>query len=157
MDHVAIMSAIGRSASGGKKSWSLIPKILSSTKIIESRWYQTEHLPWGKITAGDIVYFKNSGEPITLKAQVSQVLQFSDLTPTKIHEILNQYAHDDGITPDKINYFYNLFKSKKYCLLIFLKNPQKITPFDIDKRGFGAQAAWITIPDINQIKLHSLV
>lgn len=73
MDHVAIM----------KPSWGLLPKILSGQKVIESRWYSTRHLPWGKINPGDTTYFKNSGGPVTIKARVDKVLSFENLTPPK--------------------------------------------------------------------------
>ncbi len=36
--------------------------------------------------------------------------------------------------------------------MMFLKNPQKIEPFEIDKKGFGAMAAWLTVADIEKIK-----
>lgn len=142
MDHVAIM----------KKSWGLIPKILSGQKVIESRWYQTKRLPWGRIKVGDTVYFKDSGYPTTLKATVSDVLSFNSLTPPLVSQILRQYASQDGIPPDKVNFYFDLFKDKQYCLLVFLQNPAKIDPFDINKAGFGTMSAWITIPDINLIK-----
>lgn len=134
MVHVAYM----------KKSWGMIPKILSGEKTIESRWYQTKRAPWGKITAGEAVYFKNSGEPVTIKAKVRKVLEFESLTPGKIKEILEKFGKQDGIEKEKISFFAELFKNKKYCLLIFLKNPRKVKPFDIDKTGFGAMCAWIT-------------
>lgn len=143
MDHVAIM----------KKSWGLIPKIISGEKIIESRWYQMKCSPWDKIKKDDTVYFKNSGESISLRAKVKTVKQFSDLSPKKVREILNEYAKDDGIESENIPEFLNLFKNKKYCLLIFLKNPQKVKPFNIDKTGYGAMAAWITVDDIKRIKI----
>jgi hypothetical protein len=41
-------------------------------------------------------------------------------------------------------------------MLIFLKNPQKIESFEIDKRGFrgfGMMSAWITVEDIDKIKI----
>ena len=143
MDHVAIM----------KKSWGLLPKILSGEKRIESRWYQTKHLPWGKIKKGDMVYFKNSGEPVTVSAQVKDVLSFDNLTPAKVQYILDQYGQLDGLDSSQLNYFYILFKNKKYCLLIFLTNPQKVTPFEINKTGFGAMSAWITVDNIDRIRI----
>ena len=87
MDHVAIM----------KKSWGLTQKILSGQKKIESRWYKSKFAPWGKIGKGDIVYFKDSGEPISIKAEVEKVISFSDLTPKKVSQILDEYGNDDGI------------------------------------------------------------
>lgn len=143
MDHVAIM----------KKSWGLTQKILSGQKKIESRWYKSKHSPWGKIGKGDIVYFKDSGEPVSIKAEVEKVISFSDLIPEKVSEILDEYGNDDGIEEYKIKEFFELFKNKNYCLLIFLKNPEKVIPFEIDKTGFGMMSAWLSIENIDRIKI----
>lgn len=143
MEHVAIM----------KKSWGLTDKILSGQKKIESRWYKNKYRPWDIIKIGEIVYFKDSGEPVSVKAEVEKVLQFSDLTPEKVKEILEKYGADDGIEKEKISGFFERFKNKKYCLLIFLKNPQKIKPFNINKKGFGLMSAWITIKNVDEIKI----
>lgn len=142
MDHLAIM----------RKSWGLTQKILSGQKKIESRWYCAKCKPWNIIKAGDTVYFKDSGEPVKLKVEVKKVMQFADLTPARVREILNEYGDDDGLDKEKIPEFFKRFKDKRYCLLIFLKNPQTIKPFEIDKKGFGAMAAWITVDDISKIR-----
>jgi len=142
MDHVAIM----------RKSWGLTQKILKGKKKIESRWYKSKYRPWDNIKVGDIVYFKDSGEPVSIRAKVKKVLQFSSLTPGKVQSILKKYGRDDGINENEIPTYYKMFKNKNYCLLIFLKDVQKIKPFEIDKKGFGAMAAWITVGNINSIK-----
>ncbi|MDP3918408.1 MAG: hypothetical protein Q8Q35_00695, partial [Nanoarchaeota archaeon] len=82
MDHLAIMN----------KSWKLIPKILNRDKTIESRWYKNKVTPWNNIQKGDTVYFKDSGEPVTAKAEVSKVLQFENYTETELKEIIRLYA-----------------------------------------------------------------
>lgn len=142
MDHVAIM----------RKSWGLTQKILSGQKKIESRWYKSKHCPWGKIKKGDFVYFKDTGEPVSVKAEVEKVRQYSHLTPGKVREILAEYGEKDGIEKNKTEEFFELFKNKNYCLLIFLKNPQKISPFEVNKAGLGMMSAWITVDDIDKIK-----
>ena len=142
MEHLAIM----------KKSWNLTSKILSGKKKIESRWYKTKYQPWGLIKSGDVVYFKDCGEPVSVKAEVEKVMQFSNLTPFKVKEILDFYGKADGIEKNKMQNFFEIFKDKKYCILIFLKNATKIEPFNIKKTGFGSMAAWISLNDINQIK-----
>jgi len=143
MDHVAIM----------KKSWGLTQKILSGQKKIESRWYKSKYSPWGKIGKGDTVCFKDSGEQVSIKAEVEKVISFSDLNPKKVSQILDEYGNDDGIEKYKVKEFFELFKNKNYCLLIFLKNPEKVEPFEIDKTGFGMMSAWLSIENIDRIKI----
>jgi len=135
-----------------RKSWGLAQKILSGQKKIESRWYKRRYAPWDRIKSGEIIYFKDSGDPVTVKAEVDKVIQFSNLTPEKVKGILNKYGKANGLGIDKIPEFFKMFKDKKYCMLIFLKNPQEIEPFEIDKSGFGVMSAWISITDVNKIK-----
>ena len=142
MEHIAIM----------KKSWGLTQKILTGQKKIESRWYKVKYAPWDRIKSGEVVYFKDSGEPVTVKTEVDKVIQFSDLIPEKVREILYQYGQADGLGIDNIPEFFEIFKDKKYCILIFLKNPQRIVPFEINKTGFGAMSAWISVNNVNKIK-----
>lgn len=142
MEHLAIM----------RKSWGLTQKILEGRKKIESRWYSLKCRPWDNIKEGELVYFKDSGESVRIRARVSKVMQFADLTPNRVKEILNKYGDNDGLEKDKIPEFLERFRNKKYCILVFLKNPQKIKPFEIDKKGFGMMSAWITVDDISKIK-----
>lgn len=46
--------------------------------------------------------------------------------------------------------FLSYSKNKKYCLLIFLKNPEKVEPFEINKTGFGMMSAWLTAENIDK-------
>ncbi len=142
MEHVAIM----------RKSWGLTEKILSRQKKIESRWYSTKRKPWDSIKRGETIYFKDSGEPVKIKAEVGKVMQFFDLIPSKVREILNKYGEDDGLEQAKVSEFFKRFKDKKYCILIFLKNPTKVKPFQINKAGFGTMSAWITVDRVFKIK-----
>jgi hypothetical protein len=135
-----------------RKNWGFTQKILSGEKKIESRWYKFKHTPWDKIKEKDEVYFKNSGEPIKIKATVAKVIQFSDLTPKKVKTILNKFGKDDGIEKDKIQPYFEMFKDKNYCLLIYLRDVVRVKPFEINKKGFGAMAAWICVEDVDRIK-----
>lgn len=145
MEHLAIM----------KGPWGLTSKILSGEKKIESRWYKSKYPPWGKIKSGDVVYFKDAGKPVEIKSEVGKVIQFSGLNPEKIRNILDEYGSLDGIEKSNIPKFFDIFKDKKYCILIFLKRPQKIKSFDVDKKGLGSMAAWITIDKVSKIKKNS--
>ena len=137
-----------------RSSWGLLPKIVSGEKTIESRWYQNQYQPWKKIDSGDIIYFKDSGQPVTVKAKAGKILRFDHLTPQKVKEILLKFGKDDGLDIQQdFNFYYKKFKNKNYCLLIFLKDVQTILPFKISKQGFGAMSAWLVVDDINQMKI----
>jgi len=145
MEHLAIM----------KKGWNLTEKILTREKTIESRWYKNKYPPWNKIKPGEAIYFKNSGEPVTIKTKVGKVLQFSDLNKNKVKEILEKYGAEVGIKKEKIQRFLSLFKDKKYCILIYLRTPEKIIPFEINKKGFGLMSSWLCVDNIERLKINS--
>ncbi len=141
MNHVAIM----------KSSWGFLEKIKDGRKTVESRWYLSKRAPWGRVKAGDKIFFKDSGKPVGLKATTDNVLQFENLTPSRVKEILHTYGSRIGIEKKDLTNFYNDLKDKKYCILVFLKNPQPVKPFNINKRGFGAMAAWMSVKNIRDI------
>lgn len=143
MNHVAIM----------KKSWKLIPKILVGEKTVESRWYKAKVRPWDKIKSGDTLYFKDSGEPVTVKSKVTKVLQYKVSSNEEALKIMRRYAKEDlGLetVPEEIK---DYIRSKKYAIFIFFDSVEKIKPFEINKTGFGNMSAWITVNDIKKIKV----
>jgi hypothetical protein len=143
MHHVAIM----------KKSWKLLDKISFGEKKAESRWLKKKSNPWNRVRVGDTIWFKNSSEYVTLKANATKVLQFSNLTPEKTQRILNKYQKKDlGLTNKIPTEILDYFKNKNYCIIVFFNQVKKVRPFKINKRGFGAMTAWITIRNINAIK-----
>ena len=143
MDHVAIM----------QKSWGFTEKIATGQKTIESRWYNVRYAPWGRISPGDNIYFKNSGEPVTIQAKISRVINFSDLTPEKVQTILEDYGKEMGIDEPDMPKFIEMFKHKKYCILVYLKDAHHIQPFEINKQGFGTMSSWLSVESIAKIKV----
>lgn len=145
MDHVAIMS---------KRFGDLIPKILSGEKKIESRWSKHKIAPWDRVKCGDTVYFKNAGTLVTAVAEVDQVLQFENLNPGKVEDILDEYGGQDGINVTSYERTLEWARGKRYCVLMWLKNPRKIKPFRINKSGFGSAAAWLHVRNISAVKAY---
>ncbi len=140
MHHVAIMNP----------RWRLIPKILSGEKTIESRWYQTRRTPWDRIAAGDTVWFKDAAKPVTAKATVTEVFQFTFKDVEEVDAIAKRYGGEIGFkNPDARTWS----TVPTYAVLVRLADPQSVPPFVIDKRGFGNANAWLTVPDIADIRL----
>ncbi len=141
MDHVAIMS---------KEFGDLISKITNREKTIESRWSKNKIAPYDKTNIGDVVYFKNSGGHVIAKATVSKILQFDNLNQEKFEYIVKNFGKQICLQSTKYDDWY---KSKNYVTLIFLTNPEAVKPFNIDKSGFGSGCAWITIPEIELLRV----
>jgi len=142
MDHIAIM----------KKSWGLTAKVLTGEKIIEERWYKTKRAPFNIAKPGDTIYFKDSGEPVSIKAKITKVLQFENLTPEKSEEIARKYSKADLGQEEIPKEIKSYVSGKKYCIIVFFNNVEKIKPFEINKSGFGAMSAWLCVDNINKIK-----
>ncbi len=141
MDHIAIMN----------KSWKLIAKILRCEKTIESRWYKHKIAPWGRISCGDMIYFKDAGEPVTARARVLKVLQFEQYNENTLREMIDEYYDEVRFVSSKEEVFQWAL-NKKHCILIFLADAVDITPFNIDKKGFGNACAWMCVGDIDKVK-----
>ena len=144
MHHLAILD----------KKRKLLQKIISGEKSIESRWYKLKKTPYGNIKTGDTVYFKDSGEPVTVQATVEKVLFFSDMTKEKYKEIIEKYA--DAICLQNRNINDYMKKNYNYITLIFLKEVKEIKPFSVDKTGYGMMAAWITVENIKKLKRETI-
>ena len=142
MDHLAIM----------KKSWGLTEKILQGEKTVESRWYKQKRSPWDRIKVGDTIYFKDSGEPVSAKAKVIKVFQFDNLDFQKTERILSKYGKYLGIS-DVMPEIKNYVLGKNYCIFIFFSNVEEIKPFEINKTGYGLMTAWISLENIDEIKI----
>jgi ASC-1-like (ASCH) protein len=138
MEHIAILS----------KKRKLLNKILSGTKKIESRWYKFKRPPFGCIAENDIIYFKESGNLVSAKAKVKKLVIYENLNQSIINEIVEKYAEDICINSE----FAEEVKNKRFCILIFLKEVQKIEPFKINKKGYGLMTAWITVDKVERLK-----
>ncbi|MEK6921860.1 MAG: hypothetical protein AABX82_08275 [Nanoarchaeota archaeon] len=142
MDHLAILDAKRK----------LLEKILRKEKTIESRWYVHKKAPYQQIKEGEVIYFKETGNPVTAKARVSKVLFFDKLSLKKVQEILKKYGKKIGFNKITKKNAFEKYKNKKYCTLIFLSNIEKIKSFTINKKGYGLMCAWITVKNIDRIR-----
>ncbi len=150
MDHVAILRKARIS-----KGDNLLGDILSGKKTIESRWYVNKIAPWNNIEAGEYVYLKESGCPVTAKAKVTKVIQYENLDINLIKKITSEYGSqiDPNDSPEDLEKWVIAQGNKRYCILIFLSEVEKITPFEVDKTGYGISSAWLVTDNINKLKV----
>ena len=83
MEHIAILS-----------HKSVLDKILSGQKTVESRFSRLKSLPFGQINEGDKLYFKLSGGPVLGKAIVTRVEEYDNLTPGRVNELAKRYEKE---------------------------------------------------------------
>jgi len=142
MQHIAIM----------KKEWRLMDNILNGKKILETRWYKNKYSPWDKIKKNDLIYFKNSGERVNVKAIITKVEQYEVQNKKQRKDIIKKVWEDDlGKDGDK-KILEDYSKGKKFCIIVWFDNVEKIKPFYINKKGFGNMASWICVEDVKRIK-----
>lgn len=150
MDHIAILRKANIS-----KGDNLLRDILNGTKTIESRWYVNRISPWDKINKGDVVYFKESGSPITAKANVSKIIQLDNLNDITIKNLISEFgkAISPGTSNEQWSNWIKKQTKKRYCILVFLKDVEKVKPFNIDKTGYGISSAWLPVGSIHKVKV----
>src|ERR1700694_3972429 len=104
-EHIAILS-----------HKSVLDKIISGEKTIESRFSRVKSLPYGHIAAGDKVYFKLSGGPILGSATIHAVEEYDNLTPSHIEKLAKNYERELAISVD----FLARKLESKFASLLFL-------------------------------------
>lgn len=91
-----------------------IAPLLSGTKSLESRLGQDRRAPFGKVSPGDIVYIKPTGQRVVAKAIVARVDEFENLTPEDIVHLRETY--DDRIMGG--DQYWESKANSKYATLI---------------------------------------
>jgi hypothetical protein len=130
MEHIAILS-----------HRSVLDKILSGQKTIESRFSRLKSLPFGQIRQYDVIYFKLSGGPVLGKARVSKVEEYENLTPGQVNELAKRYQRELAISED----FLVRKLESKFATLIFLEHVEECEPWNYKQEG---RAGWIVLqPD----------
>lgn len=131
MEHLAIMSK------------GYIEKILSGEKSIESRFSVNRISPFGKIKAGEKVYLKETGKPVSASFEVESVLFFDDLDKGKIKEIRAKYGNQICAEEE----FWQSKQHARYATLIYIRNPKIEKPFKVNKFD---RSAFKSVTDITE-------
>jgi len=129
MEHLAIMDL------------ETILMILDGFKVIESRFSKNNISPYKRVKIGDVVYLKVSGGEVLATFEVADVLYFDNLNEAKITDLKNKY-NDKVKAPGS---YWEYKKDCSYGTFIYIKNPKKIEPFPIYKKG---RQAFVTVSKV---------
>lgn len=128
MQHVAIVNR------------GMIEPLLRGGKSVESRLSRTRRPPYGRIRAGDTVYFKAAGGPVFGRARVRGVEQFAGLTPPGVAELARRYGPRTCAPPG----YWRRRRACRYATLIWLGPVRRTRSAPRVARQFGS--AWIALP-----------
>ncbi|MBX4189477.1 hypothetical protein KW785_02680, partial [Candidatus Parcubacteria bacterium] len=108
----------------------------------------TKRAPWDGIKKEEIIYFKNSGEPVIAEARVARVMQFQFKNIGEVRKVVKKYGKQIALVNRNPKTWDSL---PRYAVLIWLKRAEAVKPFNIDKTGFGSAAAWLTAKNFKKV------
>ena len=117
---------------------SVLDKILSGEKTIESRFSRVKSVPFGQTAAGDIVYFKLSGGPVLGQARIGKVEEYDNLTPRQIEDLAKRYRQELALSED----FLARKMESKFASLLFLEGVEASEPWTYKQ---GGRSGWIVL------------
>jgi ASC-1-like (ASCH) protein len=110
--------------------------ILSGRKSIESRFMKIKRVPYAKVSAGDRLFFKESGGKVCGTGKAGKVMQFKGLTDQRIIQLKRKYNQ-------RICGADSYWEQQKDCrwgVLVWLKEVRAIEPIRIDKKDWRGWA-----------------
>lgn len=99
-----------------------------------------------------VFILKIVGGPVIARAEVLKVEQYSDLNPIRIEKLLEEHIEKIGFSRDYISEFMRIIGDKNYGILAFLKDPQEVEQFYINKKGFGIGSAWLVVESVDKLR-----
>ena len=126
----------------------LLQKLLSGTKILESRFSTNRISPFGKIRSGDVVLVKKTGGPVVAIFISGVVECHSNLTPEKIESLRDKYSRNLGLSPE--DNFWHEKKKARYGTLIKITELKTLPPYSIEKRD---RTGWVVMRPHKQCEI----
>lgn len=140
MDHVVYLD---------RKAGEL-EKLVTGEKTMIVRGAAGRKLPYGRVNAGDVLYFiENSGDGLVrARAAVKNVILSDRLTPEESHRLL--LAHQDKLqlTPAQTE----RWGGKRYLVLVEIENLEVVDPFRVDRSAYGNMDDWLPVEDIQSVR-----
>lgn len=130
MEHVAIVHA------------SYLDLILCGEKSVEARLSLTRQPPYGKVRAGDVVWFKASGGGFGACATVSRARSWQHLDPAGVDRLRAEF---DGVIRGSAA-FWASKRRARFATLIWLESVRAVDTGPAYRRSAGGRAWYILSP-----------
>jgi len=113
--------------------------IFSGKKKIEGRFSQIKISPFGKVSAGDVVLIKISGEEIVGQFSVDRVIYFDHPKAEEVEEVKKKYGRNLSLPVT----FWLEREKTSYVTLMFIKSATKfIIPPKVEKKDLRG---WVVL------------
>jgi hypothetical protein len=141
MDHVVYLDASARE----------MERILSGEKTMIIRGATGRKIPYGRVNAGDTLYFLNNDAEglIRAKSVVASVLNSDALKEEESIRLVEEYQAQLQLTEKQ----RNRWGGKRYLVLIGIDKTEALSPFGVDKSAYGNMDDWLMVEEIEKVKL----
>lgn len=140
MDHIVYVDAKANE----------MEQLLDGEKTMIIRGAAGRKLPYGRVDAGDVLYFiNNNGEgQVKAKGVVSNVFNSEKMTKEESISLVEE--NQDKLKLNKKQ--FNRWAGKRYIVLIEVKSIEGIEAFNIDKSDYGNMDDWLPVENIENVK-----
>ncbi len=140
MDHIVYVDAKARE----------LEKLLSGEKTMIVRGATGRKLPYGRVQPGDCLFFiVNNGDGIVrASATAGNVFNSEKLTEEQSAALLKNSQSKLSLTPEQTK----RWSSKRYLVLIEVRQVRAIDPFVIDRSDYGNMDDWLPVNNIESVR-----
>ena len=126
-------------------------RILSGEKSIIIRGATGRKMPYGRVNAGDTLYFLNNDAEGLVKARASvmSVLNSDPLTEEGSLRLISDHQAGLQLTDKQLK----RWGGKRYLVLIWIEKPEEVKYFRVDKSAYGNMDDWLPVGNIESVKL----
>jgi hypothetical protein len=141
MDHVVYLDTAAKE----------MVNILAGKKTMILRGATGRKMPYGRVKAGDMLYFLNNDAEGLVKARASvmRVLNSEALIEEGSLQLINQHQAGLQLTEKQLK----RWGGKRYLVLIWIGKAEEVKPFKVDKSAYGNMDDWLPVGDIEGVIL----
>ena len=141
MDHVGYLDTKAKE----------LDKLRAGEKTMIIRGAAGRKLPYGRVEAGDVLYFMNNNAEglVRARGEVSSVLNSEKMPKEDPVQLVEDHQ-------DKLQLTKRQFKrwgGKRYLVLSDVGEVAELSPFSIDKSNYGNMEDWLPVGSIEDAKL----
>ncbi len=127
-----------------------LDRLLCGEQTMLIRGATGRKLPYGRVTAGDILYLiNNNGEGmVRAVAGVKSVFNSEKMDEQESAALVRKHQEELHLSEKQ----FTRWAGKRYLVLVELEAVREIEPFVIDKSKYGNMDDWLLVEEINHVK-----